>query len=186
MVKESSTKTVMPVYVDTNKIGCGLEKRVKGIPVSPGVGLGRPCYYHNQILEHPNEYENDSSVQPPLLKSAFKQLQDQLNFLAAKAESVLDSQTADIFRAHRMVCDEIQINILQTNNRDQFISTDYLEKSFNDYTAYFNGLTDDYLRKRWSLMKPDRISMEERRYEALASVVKDSVDGFLYGAGDNL
>lgn len=148
MVKESSTKTVMPVYVDTNKIGCGLEKRVKGIPVSPGVGLGRPCYYHNQILEHPNEYENDSSVQPPLLKSAFKQLQDQLNFLAAKAESVLDSQTADIFRAHRMVCEEIQINILQTNNRDQFISTDYLEKSFNDYTEYFNGLTDDYLRDR--------------------------------------
>ena len=148
MVKESSTKTVMPVYVDTNKIGCGLEKRVKGIPVSPGVGLGRPCYYHNQILEHPNEYENDSSVQPPLLKSAFKQLQDQLNFLAAKAESVLDSQTADIFRAHRMVCEEIQINIMQTNNRDQFISTDYLEKSFNDYTEYFNGLTDDYLRDR--------------------------------------
>ncbi len=148
MVKDSATKKMIPVYVDTNKIGGGHEKRIKGIPVSPGVGLGRPCFYHNRISEHPNEYENSSAVQSPLLESAFKQLQDQLNFLAAKAESVLDSQTADIFRAHRMVCEEIQVNILQTNSREQFISTDYLEKSFNDYTAYFNGLTDDYLRDR--------------------------------------
>ncbi len=136
------------VYVDTNKIGCGHEKRINGIPVSPGVGFGRPCFYHNRITEHLNEYENSSSVQSPLLELAFKQLQDQLNSLAAKADSVLDSQTADIFRAHRMVCEEIQVNILQPNGRDQFISTDYLEKSFNDYTEYFNGLTDDYLRDR--------------------------------------
>ena len=143
MVKDSATKNMMPVYVDTNKIGCGHEKRIKGIPVSPGVGLGRPCFYHNRISEHPNEYENSSSVQSPLLELAFKQLQDQLNSLAAKAESVLDSQTADIFRAHRMVCEEIQVNILQTNNRDQFISTDYLEKSFDDYSDYMEVVKDE-------------------------------------------
>ena len=148
MIKDSSTKAVMPVYVDINKIGYGPEKRIKGIPVSPGVGLGRPCYYHHQISERPGEYENGSSVQSPLLESAFKQLQEQLNFLTTKAESVLDSQTADIFRAHRMVCEEIRVNILQPNSRDQFISTEYLEKSFNVYSDYFNGLKHDYLRER--------------------------------------
>ena len=148
MINDSLPKAVILVDVDTDKIGCGLEKRIKGIPVSPGVGLGMPCYYHNQISEHPDEYENGSSVQTPLLISAFKQLQEQLDSLATKAESVLDSQTADIFRVHRMVCEEIQVKMLQTNSRDQFISTEVMEKSFNDYSEYFSGLTDDYLRGR--------------------------------------
>ena len=153
MINDSSTRIMIPVGVDINRVGCGFEKSIKGIPVSPGVGLGRPCFYNNQASEHTDkyetdEYENSSSVQSPLLVSAFKQLQEQLNFLAARAESVLDNQTAEIFRAHRMVCEEIQINILQPNNHDQFIATDYLEKSFDDYSDYFNGLTDNYLRDR--------------------------------------
>jgi len=139
---------VIPVGVGVNRMGYGFEKKMKGIPVSPRVGLGRPCFYHNHVTEHSDEYENSSSVQSPLLISAFKQLQEQLSFLAARAESVLDSQTAEIFRAHSMICEEIQINILQHNNHDQFIATDYLEKSFDDYSEYFNGLTDNYLRDR--------------------------------------
>lgn len=139
---------MIPVGVGINRMGDGFEKKMKVIPVSPGVGLGRPCFYHNNVTEHSDEYENSSFVQSPLLISAFKQLQEQLSFLAARAESVLDSQTAEIFRAHSMICEEIQINILQHNNHDQFIATDYLEKSFDDYSEYFNGLTDNYLRDR--------------------------------------
>jgi len=148
VINDSSTRVVIPVGVDINRMGCGSEKKMKGIPVSPGVGLGRPCFYHNHVTEHSDEYENSSSVQSPLLISAFKQLQEQLSFMAARAESVLDNQTAEIFRAHSMVCEEIQSNILQHNNHDQFIATDYLEKSFDDYSEYFNGLTDNYLRDR--------------------------------------
>jgi phosphotransferase system enzyme I (PtsI) len=148
MINDSFPKAVMPVDVETNATGCGYEKRIEGTPVSPGVGFGRPCFYHNQIPEHVGEYENSSSIQPPLLTSAFKELREQLNFLAAKAESVLDNQTAEIFRAHRMVCEEIQNNILRTNNHDQFIATDYLEKNFDDYSEYFNGLTNNYSRDR--------------------------------------
>lgn len=148
MVEESSIKTVMPVYVETNKIGFRHEKRIKGTPVSPGVGLGRPCYYHNQLTERADKYEQDTSVQSPLLINAFKQLQEQLNALAAKAENILDSQTADIFRAHRMICGEIQDNILQSFSSEQLISIDVMENCFNNYSEYFNGLTDDYLSNR--------------------------------------
>ena len=148
MNNNSLPKSIILVDVDTNKAGCGLEKRIKGIPVSPGVGFGRPCFYHNQISEHKDEYEKTSSDQHSLLIGAFKQLQEQLNSLAAKAESNFDNQTADIFRAHRMICEEIQTNALQTISREQLISTNIIENCFNGYTEYFNGLTDDYLRGR--------------------------------------
>lgn len=148
MINDSFPKAAIPVDVETKATGSRHEKRIKGISVSPGVGFGRPCFYHNQISEHADEYENSSSDQSPLLISAFKQLQEQLDSMAAMAESNLDSQTAGIFRAHRMICEEIQTDILQTISRKQFIATDIIENSFNDYSEYFSGLTDDYLRGR--------------------------------------
>jgi phosphotransferase system enzyme I (PtsI) len=148
VICDSSTKSVIPADVDTNKTGCGFEKWIKGIPVSSGVGFGRPCFYHSQVSEHADEYENSSSDQPQLLSDAFKQLQEQLNSMVAMAENNPDNQTADIFRAHRMICEEIQTNILQTISHKGLISTNIIENCFNAYTEYFNGLTDDYLRGR--------------------------------------
>jgi len=95
VISDSSTKGVIPVDVVTNTIGNGHEKRTKGNPVSPGVGLSRAYFCNNQISEHQDEVENRSSVQSTLLISAFNQLQERLNFLASKAESITENQTAD-------------------------------------------------------------------------------------------
>lgn len=128
--------------------GVGYEKRIKGKPVSPGVGFGRPCFYHNTPPEHLDKTQNRFHIKPPTLADAFAQLQKQLKSLAAKAENILDNQTADIFRAHGMICEEIQNNLFEQVKDAQAIDIMILEKHFNDYADFFNTLTDDYLRNK--------------------------------------
>jgi phosphotransferase system enzyme I (PtsI) len=47
-----------------------------------------------------------------------------------------------------MICGEIQDNMLRSFSGEQLITIDVMENCFNNYSEYFNGLTDDYLSNR--------------------------------------
>jgi len=76
---------------------------------------------------------------------AFNRLGDQLNALAKDAESCLDRDSADLFRAHRMICEELRNDVLELINQGQLNAVNAIESCFDYYSNFFDDLDDDYL-----------------------------------------
>ena len=122
---------------------------IKGVPVSPGISYGRPCFHENKKAEHISDHKRkESADQKSSLADAFDRLGDQLSEFSKSAEEIFDHGTAAIFKAHRMICEEMQADVLNTLRREQLTAIGAIEKCFDDYSEYFNGLHDDYLSER--------------------------------------
>ena len=102
------------------------------------------------IPEIPATHAHARDVQHRLIADAFRQLSEQLGFLAESARSLFDHNMAEIFSAHRMIieCEELQTSILDTLKQGKLSAEDTIEKCFNDYFDYFSGLNDEYLSAR--------------------------------------
>lgn len=125
------------------------EKTIKGIPVSPGISYGRPCFHENKKAEHVSGHKRkDLTDQKSSLADAFDRLGDQLSEFAKSAEELFDHDTAAIFKAHRMICEEMQTDVLNTLRQEQLTVKNAIEKCFDDYSEYFSSLSDDYLSDR--------------------------------------
>lgn len=125
------------------------EKIIKGIPVSPGISYGRPCFHENKKAERISDHKRkDLTDKKSSLANAFDRLGDQLSEFAKAAEELFDHDTAAIFKAHRMICEEMQVDVLNTLRQEQLTVKNAIEKCFDDYSEYFNSLSDDYLSDR--------------------------------------
>lgn len=144
---ESGTGDDM-VQTGMNTTGFSNEGILKGIPVSPGVGYGRPCFYYHNPEDEPDNRENAPKKTAASLQEAFDRMADQLDFLATGAENTVDNDTAALFRAHKMICEELRMEVLDLIRQDRLTATSAIEKCFDDYSEYFNGLNDDYLSER--------------------------------------
>jgi len=140
----------MSVNVDTGTgtNGKALEKIIKGIPISPGVSFGRTCFYHNKIEDVSVRHKSDLIDQNTSLLDAFSQLGKQLLSMTRAAEACFDHNSAAIFRAHKMICEELQMDILNTVKQGKLTAIDAIEQCFDNYFEYFNGLDNDYLSGR--------------------------------------
>jgi phosphotransferase system enzyme I (PtsI) len=137
-----------PARSETTTIVPEGEKRIKGTSVAPGTGMGRPCFFSKHRPDYSGEEVNGAYLHQSIVRNAFDRVQEQLSVLAAKAEGVLDSRTADIFRTHGMICEEINTRLFNDPQGEQRISIEYLEKVFDDYSRMFNELEDDYIKDR--------------------------------------
>ena len=113
------------------------KKTLKGRPISPGIGYGRPCFFQEKIPELPAT-TGAREAQQEMIAGAFHQLSEQLGFLAESARSLFDHNMAEIFNAHRMIieCEELQANVLDTFKHGKLSAEDTIEKCFNDYFDY--------------------------------------------------
>lgn len=75
---------------------------------------------------------------------AFNRLGEQLSTLAKEAESCFDRDSADLFRAHRMICEEVRNDVLELINQGQLNAVSAIETCFDYYSDFFDGLNDDY------------------------------------------
>jgi len=124
------------------------EISIKGIAVSHGVGLGRPCFYH-VLSESPAPADNGShKAQKSLFKEVYSQVYEQLGTLIQSAEKQLNPHTVAIFRAHKMMLDELQIEILDCISHQELTARDAIERCFNDYADYFRSLDSNYMSER--------------------------------------
>ena len=134
----------------TGRNSHGCEKLIKGIPVSPGVSFAHPCFYR-EIKTGNNAGVKDKNFltgQQTRLIEAFNQLGKQLLTLAKKAEDNSENDTAAIFRAHKMICEEVQVDILNTVKCERLNAISAVEKCFDEYSEYFNGLNNEYFSER--------------------------------------
>lgn len=121
---------------------------IRGISIAPGIGYGRPCFAHG-IESHKVAREHiDRSGNSHEIHVLFYQVNEQLNALADQAEKSFDPDSAAIFRAHRMMCEEIQGHVLDTAIQERLSTFEALHQCFDAYSEYFSNMQDDYLSDR--------------------------------------
>ena len=120
---------------DNSEIGAGREKIIKGRPVVPGIGYGRPCFFQEKNPENTAAHANAHDAQHGMITDAFSQLSQQLRYLSESASASFDHNIAEIFNAHRMIIEseELQQDVLNTFMQGKLSAEDTIEKCFNDY-----------------------------------------------------
>ena len=139
--------TISIIDAKSGKSGTQVERILEGTSISPGLAFGRPCFInegHTADEITVDELPRDESHR---LDTSFNQLIDQMNFLAEWAEKSLNYSLAEVFRAHRMIIEnaDLQFNIKNTLLSRQLSAEEAIDHCFNDYCDYFRKLDDEYL-----------------------------------------
>lgn len=127
-----------------------IAKTVQGIPVSSGLGYGRPCFSNVQatdLVGIANQKSNDLTQR---LTNTFNKLSDDLRHLAIDAEERIDQNTAEIFHAHRLIIEDTSLQEIILNSVSDNIRSaeEAIESCFDAYYSYFNQLNDQYASSR--------------------------------------
>ena len=118
-----------------------------GMPISPGIGYGRPCFSRDSTISDKTIHTDDPQKDNNRLLNAFSDLSSQLGELAEQAEESFDQNTAQLFHAHQMIidCVELQQDIINVHTNNLLCAEEAIEQCFNDYYEYFRKLGDAYL-----------------------------------------
>jgi len=126
------------------------EITLRGTPLSPGIALGKACFYW-QAARHPDNAVGSTEDQTARLQNALAWMGQRLETLTKKAEARLDQETTDIFRAHRLMLESESL-------RQQFFDAITLggrisaeraiESQLTPYQAQLLATDDSYLRER--------------------------------------
>jgi phosphoenolpyruvate-protein phosphotransferase len=124
----------------------------KGIPVSPGVAVGRAYCIQNGLDRHePSRVDAaDLSGEVSRFINACAAAGKELDAIVARVSLEMGEDEANIFRAHRMlVRDPALIGKVKTAilNR-QVDATTALQEALDDYARLIEKIEDDYLRER--------------------------------------
>jgi phosphotransferase system enzyme I (PtsI) len=126
------------------------ERRLKGVPLSPGVALGRACFYKRQRTAVDSTSQPDSRQEIQRLHHALRWLARQRSVLARKAEAALGHEHAEIFEAHRlMLADEsFQSQLAGSIENNGTSAERAVETVLNLYKQQFAAADSEYLRQR--------------------------------------
>jgi len=126
------------------------ETRLKGVPLAPGVAVGRPCFYELHHAEPDSASQAGPQRETQRLGNSLRWLARQRSVLARKAEARLGPAHAEIFDAHRlMLADEsFQSQLLRVIEVKDCSAEEAVETELNRYMEQFEAADSDYLRQR--------------------------------------
>lgn len=126
------------------------ETRLKGVPLSPGIALGRACFYKRQCAEPDSASESGPQQEIQRLHHSLRWLARQRSVLARKAAAKLGHEHAEIFEAHRMMLvDEsfqsLLASVIEENgcSAEQAVTT-----TLNLYKEQFAAAESEYFQQR--------------------------------------
>lgn len=130
-----------------NQRSVGSEVTMEGVPVSLGLGYGRPCFYREKIPETTDVNRQNRKAGGDQLLDTFNELSEQLRCFSLRAKEHIDDNTAEIFTAHQMIINSevLQQKIINTYIKSQFSEREAIEQCFNEYYAFFHQVDDEYL-----------------------------------------
>jgi len=132
------------------KCRLSVETRLKGVPLSPGVAVGRACIYERQraILDSVSHADPRQEIQR--LSHSLKWLASQRSVLARQAEVKLGQEHAEIFEAQRlMLVDECFQSQLVKDIEENGCSAEQAVKTvLNLYKEQFAAADSEYLQQR--------------------------------------
>jgi phosphotransferase system enzyme I (PtsI) len=124
----------------------------RGVPVSPGVALGRACCLHEIFPGSDVELPDDDAVLRELAR--YDQARDQaardLKALHQKVSSQLGQRAAAIFQVHESILHDpaLTAKIRAWIVDGRHTAPAALRKLLEEYTALFERTSDEYLRER--------------------------------------
>lgn len=128
--------------------GAGNSKTIIGIAVSPGVAVGRPCFYHARETEESASSGHGSDEQQKSFLTAYRLLNEQLDRAIKRVTDENDSESAAIFSAHKMILDEIGADVINNISLHEISAATAIEQCFRKYADFFRFMDDGYLRER--------------------------------------
>ena len=123
---------------------------MKGLGVSPGIGIGKAFIIDKRSINIIKDYVNDVEREIDRLKSAFETAKEQLNELYNKSIDKLGEKEAQIFKSHEMMLeDDTFISEVENRIKDEKINAEFaLHETSNVYIEMFQKIEDEYLRER--------------------------------------
>ena len=123
---------------------------MKGLGVSPGIGIGKAFIIDKRSINIIKDYVNDVEREIDRLKSAFETAKKQLNELYNKSIDKLGEKEAQIFKSHEMMLeDDTFISEVENRIKDEKINAEFaLHETSNVYIEMFQKIEDEYLRER--------------------------------------
>lgn len=127
-----------------------IETRLRGIPLSPGIALGRACHYFRRKPRPDPVSSPDPSREAYRLRESLTSLGVRLDAVARRAEARLGYENALIFRAQRlMLADEtVQRRLFQAVKEEGCTAEESIERELNFYRGQLEAADSGYLRQR--------------------------------------
>ncbi len=127
-----------------------VETRLQGVPLAPGIAVGRACFYRRRksAAEVPSPPDCQREIQR--LHNGLRWLARQRSVLARKARATLGHEQAEIFEAHRlMLADEsLQSELVKSIATDACSAEHAVETVLDLYKRQFAAADSEYLRQR--------------------------------------
>ncbi|MGB4438010.1 MAG: phosphoenolpyruvate--protein phosphotransferase [Sedimentibacter sp.] len=123
---------------------------MKGLGVSPGIGIGKAFLIDKKSMNIEKIYVNDTNMEVSRLRNAVEIGKSELNELYIKTLEEVGEKEAQIFKSHEMMLEddtftsEVEIKIKNENTNAEYA----LNETSNTYIKMFEKIEDEYLRER--------------------------------------
>lgn len=126
--------------------------RLRGLAVSPGIGLGEARLSESVVFTSRRETISDNQVPDELkrLHRAFERTKEELQKLKAYIEKQMGKDQAFIFDAHLMILDDpMLISNLEKVITDEKVKAEWAITTVNNqFASLFESLSDEYFQER--------------------------------------
>jgi len=126
--------------------------RLRGLAVSPGIGLGEAILSERVVFTSRRETISDQQVADELkrLRRAFERTKEELQKLKGYIEKQMGKDQAFIFDAHLMILeDPMLIPNLEKVIREEKVKAEWAITTVNNHFAsLFESLSDEYFQQR--------------------------------------
>ena len=128
------------------------EVQLKGVPLSPGIAVGRTCFYLRQVPEPDPACGTDPQREAFRLRQALQWLGRQLEALAYGAEAKFGEDAAAICHAQRlMTTDEsFEQHLIHAIEKMGYTAEEAVETQLNLYKAQIGASDTEYAKQRAS------------------------------------
>ena len=123
---------------------------MKGLGVSPGIGIGKAFIIDKGPINIIKNYVNDVEKELDRLMTAFETAKEQLKELYISSIDELGEKEAQIFKSHEMMLeDDTFISDVENRIKEEGVNAEFaLNETSNVYIEMFQNIEDEYLRER--------------------------------------
>lgn len=123
---------------------------MKGLGVSPGIGIGKAFVIEKKLMNVKKIYVEDSNKEIERLKNAIELGKKQLDELYAKTLKDVGEKEAQIFKSHELMLeDDTFISEVEDKIKNEKSNAEHaINEVSNFYIKMFENIEDEYLRER--------------------------------------
>jgi len=122
---------------------------VKGIAVSPGIGIGK-VFIKEELPEVERRTIENIATEIEKVEEAFTKVEKDLNILYEEKKIKLGEEKAQIFKAHLMILQDPEFSDRIRNNiKNEKMNAEYANKLvIDEFVNMFESMDDEYFRQR--------------------------------------